>query len=136
MRPTILSYPGGRCGLGLLLLRVAASGALLVAGAGYSAGPPSWSWAIGLAALASAIMLLAGALTSLAGALGAIAAAATLVPWSSAAAPTGLAWLPSAWLTAAVAAALALAGPGVYSLDARLFGHREIVIPHSPRAER
>jgi len=31
------------------------------------------------------------------------------------------------------AAALALLGPGALSLDARLFGRREIIIPHDPR---
>jgi hypothetical protein len=30
------------------------------------------------------------------------------------------------------AAALALLGPGALSLDARLFGRREIIIPHDP----
>jgi hypothetical protein len=31
-------------------------------------------------------------------------------------------------------AALALLGPGAYSMDARLFGRREIVLPHSDRS--
>jgi hypothetical protein len=30
------------------------------------------------------------------------------------------------------AAALTLLGPGALSLDARLFGRREIIIPHDP----
>jgi len=33
-----------------------------------------------------------------------------------------------------MAAAIALLGPGAFSLDARLFGRREIVIPPSSRA--
>jgi hypothetical protein len=37
--------------------------------------------------------------------------------------------LPSAILAAAIAVSLALAGPGAYSIDAYLFGRREIRIP-------
>jgi uncharacterized membrane protein YphA (DoxX/SURF4 family) len=32
------------------------------------------------------------------------------------------------------AVAIVLIGPGAFSLDARLFGRREIVIPHDPHA--
>jgi hypothetical protein len=34
------------------------------------------------------------------------------------------------------AAALALLGPGAHSMDAYLFGRREIIIPHDPQADR
>jgi hypothetical protein len=35
-----------------------------------------------------------------------------------------------------MAAALACLGPGAFSLDARRFGRREIVVPHIPRPPR
>jgi hypothetical protein len=35
----------------------------------------------------------------------------------------------TAFNLAAISAALALLGPGAFSLDARLFGRREIIIP-------
>jgi uncharacterized membrane protein YphA (DoxX/SURF4 family) len=34
---------------------------------------------------------------------------------------------------AAIVAAIALLGPGAYSLDAWLFGRREIIIPQAPK---
>jgi uncharacterized membrane protein YphA (DoxX/SURF4 family) len=37
----------------------------------------------------------------------------------------------AAFNLAAISAALALLGPGAFSLDARLFGRREIIIPES-----
>ena len=40
---------------------------------------------------------------------------------------------PGALSLALVAAALVLLGPGALSLDAHLFGRREIVFPHDPR---
>jgi uncharacterized membrane protein YphA (DoxX/SURF4 family) len=41
--------------------------------------------------------------------------------------------LPLITLELAVPIAIAFLGPGAFSLDARLFGHREIVIPRPPR---
>jgi hypothetical protein len=44
--------------------------------------------------------------------------------------------LDTKWIVAlvlAVAAAVVPLGPGALSLDARLFGRREIIIPRSPR---
>jgi uncharacterized membrane protein YphA (DoxX/SURF4 family) len=38
-----------------------------------------------------------------------------------------------AWSVVAVAVALVLLGPGALSLDARLFGRREIIFPHERR---
>jgi hypothetical protein len=37
---------------------------------------------------------------------------------------------------AAISATLVLLGPGAFSLDARLFGRREIIIPEGPRSRR
>jgi len=42
----------------------------------------------------------------------------------------------AAFSLAAMSAALVLLGPGAFSLDARLFGRREIIIPEGPRSPR
>jgi uncharacterized membrane protein YphA (DoxX/SURF4 family) len=42
----------------------------------------------------------------------------------------------AAFNLAAISAALVLLGPGAFSLDARLFGRREIIIPESRSSAR
>jgi len=98
---------------------------------GHGAGLASLA---GIAAVASGITLLVGFLTPMAGAvlsLGEIGVA--------------LSWLPQipayrfepglmTCFVAVVAAAICPLGPGALSLDARLFGRREIIIPRSPRS--
>ncbi len=43
--------------------------------------------------------------------------------------------VPAAMMTIVVAIAIALLGPGSFSIDARLFGPREIVVPRGRRAK-
>lgn len=113
MQRLFSSFPAGRAGLGLLLLRLAAGVFLILRSRPGFDG--TWAAvAIGSVAVVSAVLLAAGFLTPVAGVLG--AAAALLGPGPASA---GL---------AVDAAALVLLGPGAYSVDARLFGRREIVI--------
>ena len=98
MQRLFSSFPDGRPGAGLVILRITVA-AVLVMETGSAT------------ALFVAAPLAAGFMTPAA----AVVAAATALVLQS----------PS---LAAIAVALALLGPGAYSVDARLFGRREIVI--------
>jgi hypothetical protein len=81
------------------------------------------------------VALTVGIFTSVCGTLVALGYAAVLVV------PSAAALLPrldgaGAIVGLAAAAALVFLGPGAFSLDARLFGRREIFIPATDRSER
>ena len=130
------TFPGGKPGLGLLLLRAAVGLAAAAQGISFLAGPLSPSpgkWSLGLVLIASGAALAAGFFTPFAGVLLGLCFLGIAVSWFPA--PS---WgLQDARLLALgmiiTAAALALLGPGAFSLDGRLFGRREIVIPPSSR---
>ena len=107
------AFPTGQAGIGLLLLRLMSSVFLIMQSRHAFDG--TWpAISLGAVAIVSAVLLTAGFLTPIAGVLAMAAALLGDAPaWG------GL---------AVVAAALALLGPGAYSVDARLFGRREIVI--------
>src|SRR5262245_23764604 len=127
-------FPRGMAGVGLLLLRTAIGvitawqGARLIAGAG-SAWLESGA---GLTAILVAAALIAGLLTPCAAALVAIAAALTasrVIAVPMMVTDDGLAQ----GLVLIDAVSLVLLGPGAFSVDARLFGRREIHIRESYR---
>jgi uncharacterized membrane protein YphA (DoxX/SURF4 family) len=87
----------------------------------------------GWLAIASGTLLLIGFLTPIAGTVAALAAIGVAFSWFPAPAANLFdAKLPTA-LVVVVAVAIVLLGPGALSLDARLFGRREIIIPHQSR---
>ena len=91
---------------------------------------PAWGLYIGgRLAIAVGVSLLAGFLTPVVAAV--ISMAAIWVLAIAPAVPSTLSSRPCALLLAAAAAAIALLGPGAFSVDARLFGWREIIIPPS-----
>ena len=86
-----------------------------------------------IVAFASGVTLLAGIITPIAAlvaGLGAIASGFSFLPAPpvSNLADSKLAVI----LIAIVATAIACLGPGAFSVDARLFGRREIIIPRRP----
>ena len=130
------TFPGGRPGLGLLLLRTAVGVTAAAAGIFSFASlavARVESWLLGGVLLASGAALAVGLLTPTAAAL--IAACFLGIAAS---------WLPAplwslqdtraiAGAMVVCAIAISLLGPGAFSLDGRLFGRREIVIPPSTR---
>jgi hypothetical protein len=131
-----LTYPSGRPGVGLLLLRAAVGLTAAAQGGACLSGRDDlspWVSAACLLTLATCSLLLAGFLTPLAcivAGLGATAAAFSSPPSATGGALLG--GLFFLFVTGAATAALLL-GPGAYSLDARLFGRREIIIPQARR---
>jgi len=110
-------FPTGLPGLALLLLRGSVAIAFVVAS--FRQEPPGWLQAT---AIILAIGLLAGYLTPI------VAVAAVFVHafvWF------GLGLDATTWAVVASldAVALALVGPGAYSIDAYLFGRRVVVLP-------
>lgn len=126
------TFPGGNPGLGLLLLRAAVGFAAAAHGVLYLSGPSTPSpgkWLLGLALIVGGMALTAGFFTPVAGLLLGLCFLGIAVSWFPA--PS---WgLHDGRLVACgmivTAIALALLGPGAFSLDGRLFGRREIVIP-------
>ncbi len=123
MRRLLSNFVSGSPGAGLLVIRVA-FGANLIAQAIIGL-PRTSGLETDLAYTASAllgVLLLAGLWTQMTGALVAILALCN-----------GLAHRTDTWqslLLGAVGVALALIGPGAWSIDARLFGWKRIEIPH------
>jgi uncharacterized membrane protein YphA (DoxX/SURF4 family) len=125
------TFPSGSPGLGLLLLRGFVALTLIFQGLAYfgSQELPVLGWVVAAIVLVSAACLLAGFLTpivSIVTGVGAIAVITSGLPF------------PTYSLIALIvlAVAIALLGPGAFSLDSWFFGRREILIPHTTRDVR
>ena len=117
----------------MLLCRAAIGGSLLVLGGSYLVHAPQaggWSLAIGLVAAASGASLLIGFLTPL-GVLAGLVAIGLALVWPSPACRALANGKLAGLLLGVFTAAVALLGPGAISVDARLFGRREISIPRA-----
>ena len=128
-------FPDGLPGTGLLLLRAAAGGAMAAQGAAYFA---NWhevtflSLIVGLLEVASGLALMIGSLTPVAGSLAVLLSLGGALSWFPAPALDLFATRLTSVFGIVMMAALVCLGPGAFSLDARLFGRREIIIPSSP----
>jgi uncharacterized membrane protein YphA (DoxX/SURF4 family) len=130
------AFPTGWPGIGLLVLRSAA-GAVAAAQSGLylanleEAGPAAW--AVGLLVFVSAVSLIAGFLTPGAALTVSLALPLVALLWIEPAISSHVNDRVAVLLLIVDALALAALGPGAYSVDAYLFGRREIIIPHPTR---
>jgi len=110
-------FPQAAASFGLILLRIAVAGALHLDASGHFViSRPDWAMA---ALWVCSAALLAGFLTPLFAGVGAVLALTLVGGVSDSFAPV---------VRAVTAVALSLLGPGAYSLDARLFGPRTVVM--------
>lgn len=129
------TFPDGWPGAGLLLLRAAAGVGLIVQGTAYFGseqhrGLPFLS--IAALMLAIGALLLIGCLTRYVAVVAAVACVGSMFSWF----PGPNVGLFETRMTATFALVIAVAvvslGPGAFSVDARLFGRREVIIPKNP----
>lgn len=113
-------FPEGRAGIALVLMRISVSATLLIyALAQFPAPLPQWQ-CLALIVLSACVGI--GLMTPLFSVLSCIVGLARLLGWGETPVSIDV-------LSTLNAAALALLGPGAYSLDARLFGRRVVMLP-------
>jgi uncharacterized membrane protein YphA (DoxX/SURF4 family) len=125
-------FSHGRSGVGLLVLRVVAAVAAtgLVAARLTAPSASPLEIASGAVSIASALSVVAGLFTTASASILAITVAWFWFPLNAEVLRLGV---PAALMTIADAIVISLLGPGAFSIDARLFGPREIVVPRDER---
>ena len=121
--------------MGLLLLRAVSGILLLVQGVSLLVNgnnPIVQNLIVGLLAVASGVSLMFGFMTPFGSVLATLLNAAIALSWLLQEA-SSVVQTKQAELVGVIAIALALLGPGAFSIDSRLFGRREIVIPQYPK---
>ena len=122
MRRLFSTFAHGAPGVGLLLLRVAAAIAVVFhAAMALRSGPPVGPTTLNVLTGVVGILLLVGLWTPVAGTALAILASGVAIlhpadPWT---------WI----LLGTLGAAVALLGPGAWSVDAHLFGWKRVELP-------
>jgi uncharacterized membrane protein YphA (DoxX/SURF4 family) len=114
-----------------LVLALSALVQSITALTGVHTGPISW--AIGLLGILVGAALLAGFLTPVAGAIASLGSLAVGVSWILASSENTCDKAIADLYLFVISVAITLLGPGAFSLDARLFGRREIIIPEASR---
>lgn len=132
MQKFFSTFPDGWPGIGLIVLRFTIGLSAAIRGAYPLIAPngaTNATWAMGFVAIAVGAALLIGFLTPLAGACTAIG---NLVIGISLLTGPGAMSHDKAWAEidlVVMSIVVVLLGPGAFSLDARLFGRKEIIIP-------
>ena len=122
MRRLYSTFAGGWPGIGLLLMRLIGGSALVVrAGSTLWSNPPTHTTLTSAFLAGSGILLIPGLWTPIAGTLVALLALGQVLTRA------GDLWSPL--LLATIGGGLAMLGPGLWSVDARLFGWKRIEAP-------
>ncbi len=126
MQRLFSTFADGRPGVGLLLLRLLTGVALIHFGiANLREAPPLATVVLQSFGVGAGILLLVGLWTPVAGGLAAIVK--VLIAFSRYFSHSADPWIPI--IQAVLGAALAMVGPGAWSIDARLFGRKRIDMP-------
>ena len=120
MQRLFATFPDGQPGAALLLLRLSLAGILAFHGSAFWQGPP----AVGVTLICGAIgaLLAIGLFTPFVAIAGAIGGALALFFCNGGDSV-------AACFLLVVMVALGMLGAGAYSLDARMYGRREVVVP-------
>ena len=128
------TFPGNWPGIGLLLLRIVVGGGATIQGVVCLrpvSEPGVLIWIGGLLAVVSGLAVLAGFVTPASGVVAGVTTFAIVAMWAPG--TPGVVDRLAAFILVVDSAALALLGPGALSMDARLFGRREIKISCDPQ---
>ena len=129
----ISTFPDGISGLGLLILRSALGIALALGALTYLHDRNNGNPVIVTVMVLTALLIVIGYRTRVAAIAGMAAMIAGMMSCTGEPVFEKLDIRTMEVFAIAIAAAVACVGPGVFSLDSRLFGRREIVIPKSPQ---
>lgn len=136
MQRLFSTFPGGRPGIGLLLVRAALGGLAAALGALYLSSRVEHAaavWVIASVLIISGVALVIGFLTPFASLGIGLCLLGMALSWFPEPPFGGLAAPLLVVVVVVIAVGIGLLGPGGFSIDGRLFGRREIVIPPRSR---
>jgi uncharacterized membrane protein YphA (DoxX/SURF4 family) len=97
--------------------------------------PTPGAWVFAALGVISGLSLLIGFLTPVTAASVGLWGVGSKLWWAPVGAPSVFDAKPCVLFLVVMALVAVLVGPGAYSLDARVFGRREIIIPDAPRPD-